>query len=236
MVPRFFSPPEKHADRPKILQRIGKAVRDYYATPTKILPTLNAANGSKRQQRSERREACCSVLGVMIHYLDLVTLRVGIPQPDGSMAGIPMDSKDLDDGTHITGIAELAGITISRAEEAISDLKAAGIITVHPICEKIEEGIYKGYAAIRTVSSKLFDAMGLGRWLAHERRQAKERRDKKHEKARRKAQAHILMGMAGQHGPKPAQPVATASAHTEGLSPMAAFFANAKAKLRGPPP
>jgi len=196
-APRFFAPAdhphtEQHRNRPHILKRLTKAVEDYFDSP-KILPTLNAANGSKRQQRSERREACCAVLGVMIHYLDLVTLRVGIPQPDGGMAGIPMDSKDLDDGTHITGIAELAGICLRRAERAVEDLKAAGIITVHSICEKIEEGVYKGYAAIRTVSAKLFDALGLGRWLAHERRKAKERRDKKTEKARRKALANVMM-------------------------------------------
>jgi len=61
---------------------------------------------------------------------------------------------------------------------------------------------YRGYAAIRTVSAKLFDAMGLGRWLAHERRKASERRRDRTEKARRKALANAHMAMHGQHGAK----------------------------------
>lgn len=181
-APRHFSPPSKHAALPKILQRVIKAVCAYYDAPHKTLPTLNAANESKRRQRSERREACCAILGALLHYTDLVTLRVGIPQPDGAMAGLTMPV-----------LAGLAGLCERRAERAIRDLKKAGIITVHPICEKIEEGVYKGYAAIRTVTAKLFDALGLGRWLAHERRKAKERWDKKTEKARRKALANVLM-------------------------------------------
>jgi hypothetical protein len=177
----LFGPPQKHADRPKILQRIGKAVRGYFDSP-KSLPTLNAANGSTRQQRSERREGCCAILGAILHYTDLVTLRVGIPQPDGAMAGLTMPV-----------LAELSGLGGRRADRAIHDLKAAGIITVHQICKKLEDASYKGYAAIRTVSAKLFEAMGLGRWLAHERRKAKERQDKRTEKARRKALANVMM-------------------------------------------
>lgn len=191
-TPRFFDPPPKHALRPKILERVVKAVCTYYDSP-KVLPGLNSANESTRQQRSERREACCAMLGALLHYTDLVTLRVGIPQPDGSMAGIPMESKDFEDGGRVVGLAEMAGLCPRRAERAMRDLKAAGIITVHPLCDKIEEGVYKGYAAIRTVSKNLFEAMGLGRWLAHERRRATERRRSKEEKARRKAAANALM-------------------------------------------
>jgi hypothetical protein len=196
-APRFFSPSdnqrtERHSPRPAILKRLTSAIEEYFDSP-KILPTLNAANGSQRQQRTERREACCAVLGVLVHFLDLVTLRVGIPQTNGSMEGIPMESKDLDGGGRIVGLAEMAGLCVRRAERAIRDLKAAGIITVHPICEKIEEGVYKGYAAIRTITAKLFDVVGLGRWLTHERRKAKERRDKRTEKARRKALANAML-------------------------------------------
>lgn len=44
---------------------------------------------------------------------------------------------------------------------------------------------YKGFAAIRTVSTKLFTIFGLGQWLRHERDKASARR----RKAQRKADA-----------------------------------------------
>lgn len=72
--PRWFVPPEKHANRPGILRRIIQSIRDYYARPGEILPGLNAANESDRQQRSERREACVAILGCILHYTDLITL------------------------------------------------------------------------------------------------------------------------------------------------------------------
>jgi len=198
-APRFFTPPAHHADRPAILRKITSAVRNYFNNP-RTLSGLNAANASDRQQRSERREACCAILGAILHYTDLVTLRVGIPQPNGSMAGIPMESKNIEGGGRVVGLAELAGLCVRRAERAVHDLKTAGIITVHPVCEKIDELTYKGYAAIRTVSRNLFEAMGLGRWLDHERRRATERKRAKEEKARRKGAANALMLMQRQNG------------------------------------
>ncbi len=180
--PRFFKPPEKHSARPGVLRQLALKIREYYADPRKTIPSLDLANGSDRQQRSERREACLALLGCIIHYTDLVTLRVGIPQADGSMAGLTMPF-----------LAEHSGLSERRAERAIRDLKAAGIVTVHEICAKLEDATYKGFAAIRTVTAKLFSIFGLGRWLLHERRRAKERRDRKDEKARRKEMAKIAL-------------------------------------------
>jgi hypothetical protein len=74
---------------------------------------LNLANGKDSQQRSERREGC------LIHYLDLLTLRVGIPQDDGSFGGIGLE-----------WIAELSGMGLRRVERATHDLVAAGIVVV----------------------------------------------------------------------------------------------------------
>jgi hypothetical protein len=180
--PRFFTPPEKHSPRPGVLRKLVLKIREYYADPRKTIPSLDLANGSDRQQRSERREACLALLGCIIHYTDLVTLRVGIPQPGGSMAGLTMPF-----------LAGLSGLSERRAERAIHDLKAAGIVTVHEFCEKLDDASYKGFAAIRTVTAKLFSVFGLGRWLEHERSRAKGRRDKKTEKARRKEMAKMAL-------------------------------------------
>jgi hypothetical protein len=213
--PRWFAPPEKHKARPKIIQKAIDAIRAYYASPASILPALNACNESDRQQRSERRESCIALMAVILHYTDLVTLRVGIPQADGSMAGIRMSQ-----------LAELAGLNERRAERAIADMKDAGIVTVHRICEKIDDLTYKGYAAIRAVSRKLFDVFGLGLWLQHERRKAKDRWERRFMKQKAKDAANVAMAMNAKlnqelhelkrqqgTGPEPAKP--------RGLTPVA---------------
>lgn len=216
--PRFFAPPEKHAKRPEILRRIQLAIQNYYRKPG-TLPLLNAANGSTRQQRSERREACIDLLGCILHYTDLITLRVAIPQANGSTAGLTMPY-----------LANLSGLSERRAERAIHDLKAAGIITVHPICIKLTDTIYKGMAAIRAVSSHLFTALGFADWLAHERRKAKERKIQKEEKKRRKELAHIQMAINA------AKPRSTGNENRTGtMSSVADHIAAMKAIFKPPP-
>jgi hypothetical protein len=224
-TPRWFDPPKKHANRPNILRRLIEIIRDYYSKPGEILPVLNAVNESDRQQRSERREACVAILGCILHYTDLVTLRVGIPQTDGSMSGLTMPY-----------LAELSGLNERRAERAIHDLKAAGIITVHPICEKLDEAIYKGYAAIRTVTKHLFAAFGLDAWLKHEQTKAKERKGKREEKKRRKALANMQMAMNAQHGSKPkTKPEnTTGTTRTNRMDSIADHIANMRSFLQDP--
>jgi len=218
--PRHFSPSEKHANRPKILQACIARVKAYYANPG-TLPTLNAANASVRQQRSERRESCTAILSCILHYTDLTTLRVGIPQTDGSLQGLTMPY-----------LAQLSGLGERRAERAIHDLKAAGIITVHPVCEKISDTVYKGAAAIRTVSVKLFTVLGLDAWLNHERRRAGERKADKEAKRARKAAANVRMAMGTQHGKAAPQDPPSGNGRRNQMSPLAAFLSNARAILK----
>jgi len=215
--PRFFIKPEKHANRPKILPRAQSAIQTYYRRPD-TLPTLNSANGSSRQQRSERREACLILLACILHYTDLITLRVAIPQPNGTTAGLTMPY-----------MAALGALGERRAERAIRDLKAAGIITVHPICEKLDNARYKGLAAIRTVSKELFAALGLGRWLAHERRRAGERHAQKIEKRRRKELANVKLAMNAAKPKGSFKNITHQTTHTGGLSSVADHLAGIRA-------
>jgi len=177
--PRWFEAPEKHT-RPHIIKKLIHAVKDYYKEPNSTIPSLNLSNGSDRQQRSERREACISVLGCLIHYLDLATLRVGIPHADQSFQGIKM-----------TFIAERCDLTLRRTERAVADLVSSGLLTVYPLCEKLEDASYKGYAAIRTISIKLFSVFGLGGRLKYEREKAAARVRKKQKKSLNSAKAKI---------------------------------------------
>jgi hypothetical protein len=103
----------------------------------------------------------------MIHFLDLVTLRVGIPTPGGFR------------GLTIPYLAELSGLGERRAERAIGDLVKANLVTVHPLCTRKDDLTFKGYAAIRTISATVFALFGLGRWLPHERDKAASRQKKK---------------------------------------------------------
>ncbi|POZ50679.1 replication protein RepA [Methylovulum psychrotolerans] len=218
--PRYFSPPEKHAPRPKLLPVAIIRVTVYFSDPS-ILPTLNAANGSERQQRSERRESCIAILSCILHYMDLITLRVGIPQADGSMQGLTMPY-----------LAELSGLGERRAERAIHDLKAAGIITVHPICEKVSDTVYKGVAAIRTVSMKLFVILGLDAWLNHERRRAVERKADKQAKRDRKAAAHVRMAMGAQRDKPAPKTTPSGNGRANQMAHVATFLSNARDILK----
>lgn len=160
-APRYFVPPSAHKTRPGILVRLGERVRSYYDTPESTLPSLNACNGSNRQQRSERREACLLVLGALIHYLDLMTLRVGIPKADGRFQGLTVEF-----------LAERTGLCQRRVERASRDLVRARLISVHPIAIDEGGGRYSGRAAIRAVTDRLFVIFGLQNWLKHERQRA----------------------------------------------------------------
>ncbi len=161
--PRWFAAPAHHAAPPKILIKLQEAVRAYFADPA-VLPSLNAANGSARQQRSERREGCLALLGALVHYLDLVTLRVGIPQADGSFKGLTLEF-----------LAERAGLGLRRTERACRDLRKAGLVEVYPIAQQTEAGRYRGQPAIRRLPASLFKVFGLSKWLQHERDKAAHR-------------------------------------------------------------
>jgi|GEM_PF-3296252 len=119
-----------------------------------------------RQTRSERREACGLLLSALIHRLDLVTLRVGFPQADGSFIGLT--DKDL---------ARMTGLSIRRLERAMHDLAAMKIVKVHRSCERQEDGSYKGRPSIRAIATRFFELIGLGEKLKKQRLKATRRRE-----------------------------------------------------------
>ncbi len=230
-TPRWFEPPPQHAARPKILLQLQERVRAYFDDP-KVLPSLNAANGSPRQQRSERREACLDLLGALVHYLDLATLRVGIPQADGTLQGLSL-----------AFLAEKAGLGRRRAERACRDLRRAGLVNIHPRAQKTEDGHYRGQPAIRGVPVALFQVFGLSKWLQHERDKAV----KRHRRHRRRQDAaataaeqgrRALNGDAARQRAETAAPVAPAEAvmDTARRDTAHAALGALLGQLRGRPP
>lgn len=154
---RRFKPPSHH--HPAILEdarsRIGDCLGDFWGT----------LFGGHRQKRSERREACGVLLSCLIHRMDLVTLRVGIPDKDQRMQGY--SAKVL---------SRMTGLGLRRVERAMRDLVAMGLVTVYARSQKQEDGTYKGIAAIRTISIRFFDLIGLGKKVRKERKKASARR------------------------------------------------------------
>ncbi|NCC37439.1 MAG: hypothetical protein EOM24_36320, partial [Chloroflexia bacterium] len=122
MAPRWFTPPPEHKERPPILRKLSERVQAFYHDPGKI-PSLAhvllfrrqagdpAGVHKARRMRSERREACCSLLGAIAHYCDLPSLCLSVPQADGSLLPIRMET-----------LAERAGLSLRRAERAMRDI------------------------------------------------------------------------------------------------------------------
>jgi len=144
------SPPRKGPGGiPRVLTLLMERLPQYYWSPRRVLPSLDLANGSQRQQRTERREACIDLIKAILKYTDLSSLRVGIPTKDGFMC-MTLDF-----------IAKEAGIGHRRAERALRDLKSANLITVSQPRQLQPDGSWKGLAAIKAVSRHLFSVFGL---------------------------------------------------------------------------
>ncbi|KWK77710.1 hypothetical protein [Burkholderia ubonensis] len=174
------------SNSPRILRTLSLRLERYLDRPARWLPALNAANGSRRQQRSERRIACAQLLRAMIKYCDLATLRVGVPAVTGWV--------DLT----LPFFADQAGLGVRRAERALRDLQAAGLAKIRRQCELQESSAgdrYKGLAAIKYLAPALFDAFGMRAWLQHERSRAHlraQRRAAQQHKRERRAAAAVL--------------------------------------------
>ncbi|MEG7522880.1 MAG: hypothetical protein M3H12_07255, partial [Chromatiales bacterium] len=113
------------------------------------------------------------ILRVVLQYLDLASLRVGIPTEQGFM---PLT---------VSFLARKTGITTSRTERVLRDLVNSGIMKSIRVCHlDTETGDYRGYA-IRTVSEKFFESIGLTlEMIKKARKRASERLKKLARKAK----------------------------------------------------
>jgi len=168
---------------PFVLSHLMALLKSYYDNPRQIIPTLDLANGSDRQQRSERREACILMLTVLLKYTDLASLRVGIPTEDGFL------SLTVDYLIGQTGMAP------RRAERALADLKTAGLVTIAQARKRLPDGSWKGLVAIKAISRHLFTAFGLGGMLKRERNKASKRLAKKSGNRESAGQARLALAL-----------------------------------------
>ena len=114
------------------------------------------------------------LLVALVLRMDLATGRVGFPTERGFF-NYTMDH-----------LATWARLGERRAARIIATLKDAGYLAVSQIRERLTDGSYRSFSAIKIVSTTLFDALGLRGWLDKERAKARERLRKK-EKAYEKA-------------------------------------------------
>lgn len=159
---RSYIHPPAHEPRPEVLRFfLERFARFYHAPHAEPFYTLRRVRQRIRTMSAERREACVMLMGALIHYTDLLTLRVGKPARNrhGKLRGLSM-----------VELAALAGLNLRRCERAMTDLHAAGMVGVHPIAKQQPDGTYRGRAAIRTVAIGIFEAVGLGKMLAKARR------------------------------------------------------------------
>ncbi len=180
-VPRFFVRPVQHKPRPSILASAIDKLKDVYCRPKKFFGTLATFHPDDRQKRSERREAVASVSQVLLHYLELSTLKVGFYVDPNKF--IPLDLKY---------IAKKAGISLSRAKRAIRDLAKAGYIKLTRQFNKKDDGTFKGLPSIREIAVQFFIDLGVDmQKLFHSR----EWKRKKEEKASAKVTQKVLGGL-----------------------------------------
>ena len=143
---------------PRILSLAAERAKEWFFLPEKC-PLFSG--DSERQMRSERREAIQVVLEFLLGRLDLASLCVGIPtMKDGFI--------DLDMKTIVAG----TGLGQRRCERAIRNLKKAGFMEVKQPRLKNDEGHYFGLRAIRVLTARFFEWLGLGPMLARERARA----------------------------------------------------------------
>ena len=186
---------------PLVLALLIERIPQYYSRPRGTIPSLDLANGSDRQQRSERREACICIMAAFLKYLDVSSLRVGIPTKEGFFN---FTVKYLAKSTHMS---------LKRCERAIKDLKRAGLITVSQPRELQPDGSWRGLAAVKAVNKALFEVFGLGEMLKKERDKASKRLKAKSDQWRRDsdgkpnragvARMSLLIGGASEEKPKP---------------------------------
>jgi len=148
-------------NRPKFIQEAARKLLSH-VEKLGLLPILNF-HADGRKVRSERRDGIGMLLVALVLRMDLATGRVGFPTEQGFF-NYTMDH-----------LATWAGLGERRAARVVAALKDAGYLTVSQIRERLKDGSYRSFSAIKIVSTTLFDALGLRGWLDKERAKARER-------------------------------------------------------------
>ena len=136
--------------RPAVLDRAIDRCEVVYRKAKKFFRKLATSHVDGRQVRSERRESIAAVSQVLLHYLELSTLKVGFYV--GLNKFIHLD---------IEYIAKKANLSFSRAKRAITALAEAGYIKTTRQYKKKEDGTFDGEPSIREIAIQFFIDLGV---------------------------------------------------------------------------
>lgn len=140
---------------------------DHYWLRRQHLRRLRYGN-SLRRKRTERRCAHVAALQFLVAHLDLASLQCLVATPAGLK---PMS---------VANVAEHTGLSLRRVEHVLADLARAGYLRTKPQHEKLTraDGSVEivNHVAIRWLTPRLFEDLGLGVKLAIERKRAHTRR------------------------------------------------------------
>ena len=182
---REYHRPPHHKPRPSILEQAIQNAAHYYNAPKKFLKKLGALHPKNRRKRSERREAITSVLQVILHYIELISFKVGMNTTTSEV--ISLD---------IHFIADKAGTTPIRARRAIKDLVKAGYIKLSRQWTRKNDGSFVGLPSIREVTLEFFHDLGIDLLRLASVREWKRKKQEKVQGKRARYQLKAMMATA----------------------------------------
>nr|WP_311530317.1 hypothetical protein [uncultured Ralstonia sp.] len=148
---------------PALLSTAVERCADHYWLRRQHLRRLRYGH-SLRRKRTERRCAHVSALQFLLAHLDLASLQCLVATPAGLK---PMS---------VANVAEHTGLSMRRVEHVLADLARAGYLRTKPQHEKLTraDGSIEivNHVAIRWLTPRLFEDLGLGVKLAIERQRA----------------------------------------------------------------
>lgn len=175
--PQLFARPEKQKKTYSSIHIATEHLAEYYHQPIdNWLPNIHAIRDTKRQQRSERREAIASIARVMVNHIDMASMKI-VRAFNGDL--VEMSVKEL---------AKKAHIHIRRAERALTDLRHANYLELQYRVEHMPDGTIKPKIAIKRLTALFFYHLGISfEKLKQESERAKAQFKKFNKKARMKA-------------------------------------------------
>ncbi|HPQ97094.1 MAG: hypothetical protein KDI44_02520 [Thiothrix sp.] len=205
--------------RPALLRQLNESLKDLFFHPERHIAwcwhrttgMVAKWGATLRLMRSQMRENIVKLLSVMILNMDLATLLVA--------------RRDAHNHLHhytLGWLGEQAGLSPSQAKRVSAWLHRVGIISNDDqVCERQADGSYRGRAAPKRLSARLFAYFGLDAELQQQREWARERdatgpaptereqlaREMQADKSQLSAMKALLKGMSAGSGKATATPV-----------------------------
>lgn len=165
------------SNRPTVIKSMIWRIKGFYYNPASI-PALMNSLGSKRLRRSESRESIALVLSCILKYTNIA-----------SSNGVGWIKNNKFHFLSYKNICNQTGLSLSRVERAMKAIKSTKLVSVIQQCKTNNDGTKTAETAIKFVSNKLFQLLGLSSKLAKYRQYIKDKKIKREQEE--KAQAHL---------------------------------------------